>query len=172
MGTDIFDKPDERITRTQMLMEWAKVSAKRSTCSRAQVGAIIAFDGHPISEGYNGAPSGMDHCDHTCTCPELVPGSRDSAADRLGIHYDKCPADSACLLSVHAEANAIAFAARRGIAVKGAELFTTMAPCYICAQLIINSGITEVTYFSTYRDMSGVELLEQAGIEVWDFHLS
>jgi dCMP deaminase len=125
-----------------MLCEIAQVVAKRSTCCRLHVGAVIARDGRTLSPGYNGPPSGMAHC-----TPET------------------CNADHPCTRAVHAEANAIAFAARHGISIDGAELFVTASPCNECAKLIINSGIKRVVYLDRYRDARPLELLEAAGIE-------
>lgn len=134
----------ERISRDQMLMEMAITASKRSTCSRKHVGAIIARDGRVISIGYAGAPSGMPHCmDHGC-----LQG-----------------ADGGCIRTQHAEANAIAFAARKGIATERATLYTTVSPCLVCAKLIINAGIEQVWYLERYRKTEGINLLSEA--EIW-----
>lgn len=126
-----------------MLMEMAIIASKRSTCTRKHVGAIIAIEGRPISVGYAGAPSGLPHClEHGClTGP-----------------------DGGCIRTQHAEANAIAFAARKGIATERATLYTTVSPCLACAKLIINAGIEEVWFLELYRKMEGVELLGKLGI--------
>lgn len=121
--------------------ELAAVWAKRSTCRRASVGAVIALDGRSVSSGYNGAPAGLQHCRHL---PE-----------------DGSP----CTLAVHAEANAIVYAARYGIPLSGSTLYTTMAPCYACALLIISAGIVRVVASSPYRKADGPELLAQSGIQ-------
>lgn len=133
----------DRISRDQMLMEMAIIASKRSTCTRKHVGAIIAIEGRPISVGYAGAPSGLPHClEHGClTGP-----------------------DGGCIRTQHAEANAIAFAARKGIATERATLYTTVSPCLACAKLIINAGIEEVWFLELYRKMEGVELLGKLGI--------
>lgn len=131
-----------RATRDQMLMSMTVVVAGRGTCDRLQVGAVIARDGRVISSGYNGNIVGMDHCDHD-------------------------PAGPACTDAVHAEANAILFAARYGTSTEGAELFTTHQPCLNCAKMIINAGITRVVYEHPYRDSSGLDLLlEYPGLSV------
>ena len=130
-----------RITRDGMLLQIAEVVAQRGTCLRKQVGAVIARDGRVLSIGYNGPPSGLDHC------------------AEFG-----CDVSRPCERAVHAEANAIAFAARVGISVQGAALFCTTGPCRQCAELIINSGIGRVIYLESYRDNSGVDLLWHANI--------
>lgn len=143
-----------RISRDQMLLKMAQVAAMRGTCSRAQVGAVIAREGRVLATGYNGAPAGMEHCDHTCTCPPK----------RTIVHRDFCPSTQPCTIAVHSETNAIAFAARFGVAVEGAELFCTHEPCGTCAKVIINSGIARVVYASEYRSTGGIDLLRSAGL--------
>jgi dCMP deaminase len=69
-------------------------------------------------------------------------------------------------MAVHAEANAIAYAARFGITTDGTDLFTTLSPCLECAKLIINAGVVRVVYKHKYRDTRGIEFLELAGVEV------
>jgi dCMP deaminase len=129
-----------------------------------QVGVVVMRNHRILVSGYNGTPAGMPHCDHTCTCPPQF--DLTEAADRMGIHRDGCPADSPCLTAVHAEANAIAYAARYGVTLDGTELYTTHAPCLACAMLIINAGVMRVCYGLPYRDGSGLHLLSAAGIEV------
>ncbi len=134
---------NSRISRDQMLMEMAITASKRSTCSRKHVGALIAIEGRPVSVGYAGAPSGLPHClDHGC-----IVGP-----------------DGGCIRTQHAEANAIAWAARKGISTENATLYTTVSPCLACAKLIINAGIGEVWFLELYRKMEGIELLGKLGI--------
>ena len=136
-----------RITRNEMLFEIARSAAKRSTCDRRHVGAVIARDGRVLSLGYNGSPSGMPHC---CDVGCLVD-----------------PQTGGCIRTQHAESNAIAFAAREGIRVEGAELYTTLSPCLSCAKLIINAGISIVLYAEPYRDTTPVDYLRQANVDCW-----
>lgn len=134
-----------RISRNEMLFSMACTVANRSTCDRLHVGAVLSRDGRVISLGYNGAPAGVDHCKH----PET---------EALGI---------GCTLAVHAEANAIAFAAKHGVPTDQAELHVTNMPCLRCSQLIINAGITSVSYLYSYRDPSGIILLKEGGVNVF-----
>lgn len=147
-----------------VLMDYARNASRRSTCSRLHVGAVLTADTRLISTGYNGAPSGMPHCDHTCDCrfkglgfdeSTLLPSSHDSG----------CPAGP-CEISVHAEANAIAFAARYGVRTDKTALYVTHEPCLTCAKLIVNAGIKDVIYDQPYRNHDGVILLFDAGIRV------
>lgn len=149
-----------------MLMNMAQVVSQRSTCSRAHVGVIVALDSRPLVSGYNGAPSKMPHCNHGCTCPITRYATLQTAEQALDSanHESSCPAFSPCAIAVHAEANAIAFAAREGVPLSTSTLYTTLEPCYTCAQLIINAGIVEVVYAAPYRDHAGLVLLETAGV--------
>jgi len=134
----------QRPSREETLMEVAELYARRSTCSRAHVGVVIAHDGRILSTGYNGSPAGMSHCDHSSDPPDY-PG---------------------CRAAVHAEANSIAFAAKHGIRLLSAELYTTFSPCLACAQLIINAGIARVYIRNEYRLQDGEILLKLAGIDI------
>lgn len=137
----------ERPSRDEICMQIAHVVANRGTCDRAKVGAIIARMGRVLVTGYNGPPAGLPHCSHA--------SGRDGLSDTGG-----------CIRSVHAEANAIAFAARHGIRVEGADLYCTHLPCLKCAELIINSGIRILYYTTDYRLKDGESLLRQAGIDI------
>ena len=139
-----------RITREEMLMETAHVISHRGTCPRAQVGVVIARDARIISTGYVGSPAGQPHCSDT------------DEGCVIGTH-------GGCIRTVHGEANSIAFAAREGVATRGCDLYTTLAPCGECAKLIINAGIRRVVYHHEYRDSAGLALLEAAGVEVMRF---
>lgn len=81
-------------------------------------------------------------------------------------YHDLDDASQGCTRAVHAEANAIAYAARYGIDVSDSDLFTTLSPCLACSQLIVNSGILRVVCLEIYRDIIGIKLLETAGLEV------
>ena len=122
-----------RPTRDEVFIEMVEVLAQRSVCKRKQVGAMITIDGRPISVGYNGPPSGSPHC-------------------------EECSGTS-CDISIHAEMNAIVFAAKEGIRIKGGTLYCTMSPCINCAKAIVNSGIKRVVYKEKYRLSEGEELL-------------
>lgn len=138
-------------------MEVARAFAERSTCSRAKVGAVIALNGRVLSTGYNGAPAGMPHCSHPCTCDDL------HLETDTG-HLVECLSTQPCNVTIHAEANAVAFAARHGVATDGAEVYVTLSPCLMCAKLLVNAGISKVWMEELYRERSGIEYLEKAGI--------
>lgn len=132
-----------RLSRNRMAMEMALTAAKRSTCNRRQVGAIVMLDGRPLSIGYAGSPAGTPHClDEGCI---IGP-------------------DGGCIRTQHAEANAIAWAARKGIALQSATLYVTLSPCLSCAKLIINAGIRDVWYHEEYRVLDGPIYLRASGV--------
>lgn len=131
---------DDRPSEVELLLRMAALVALRSTCSRLHVGAVLARDARVLSTGRNGAPAGMPHCRHDDDRP--------------------------CVVSVHAEANALAFAARHGVATAGAHLYLTHAPCRACAGLLVNAGVAAVTYAQPFRSRDGVDLLAAAGVHV------
>ena len=136
----------DRITRTELNMRIAHLIAERSTCTRKKVGCVITtWEGAIITTGYVGSPSGLPHC--------------------LDVGCIIGP-NGGCIRTVHAEQSAIAFAAKRGVALEDSILYVTLSPCISCAMLIINSGVKKVVYAEEYRDTAGIETLKQAGIEV------
>lgn len=133
-----------RPTIDEVMMQNAWSWSKRGTCNRKQVGAVIAVDTHIVSTGYVGSPPLTPHCiDAGCIID---------------------PTTGGCIRTLHAEVNAIAFAARKGIAIGGGTLYTTLSPCLPCAKLIVAVGIVRVIYADSYRDESGVEYLQNAGV--------
>lgn len=135
-----------RITRDEMLMRMAMAARDRGTCLRRKVGALLARESRPLMSGYVGVPTGDLHC-----TPET------------------CGPGKPCTRTIHAEANAIARAAREGIATDGTWLYTTASPCMECAKLILPAGIRVVVYYDEYRDMTPVEYLRNHGISVISF---
>ena len=147
-----------RPSRHEVLMETASVQAQRSTCERAQVGVVIARDGRILATGYNGAASGLPHCDHSADGVTVYsPGRRSD---------DGIPKDPGCKIAVHAEANAIAYAARHGVALLGSTLYTTYSPCLACAQIVINAGVIQVIALKKYRVEDGSNLIRDAGLSM------
>ena len=126
--------------------------AKRSTCLRRAVGALIVKDKRILSTGYNGAPTGIKHCIETgCIREKLNVAS--------GENHELCR-------GIHAEQNAIIQAAYHGASIKNATLFCTNLPCSICAKMIINAGIKKICYNSGYADSMSEEMLNEAGINL------
>ena len=117
--------------------EWGQLSY----CQRKKVGAIIVKDRMIISDGFNGTPSGFENC----------------CEDDAGITK---------WYVLHAEANAILKVAKSTQSCKDATLYITMSPCKECSKLIHQAGIVRVVYIYNYRDNSGIEFLEKAGVEI------
>jgi dCMP deaminase len=133
-------------------MEITELVAKRSTCRRRAVGAIIVKDKRILSTGYNGAPAGVRHCiDIGCLREELGVAS--------GERHELCR-------GIHAEQNAIIQAALHGVSISGSTLFCTNMPCAICAKMIINAGIRTVYYKDGYADTMSEELLGEAAVDI------
>jgi dCMP deaminase len=146
------NKKDERPSWDDYFLEIASVIAKRSTCLRRQVGAVIVRDRQIISTGYNGAPSGIRHCSEVgCLRKRLhVPS---------GERHELCR-------GLHAEQNAIIQAALHGVSTKGATLYCTNHPCSICAKMLINAGVVRIVVNGKYQDQLSEEMLTEAKIEV------
>ena len=121
----------------RMASEWAKLSH----CSRKQVGAIIVKNGTIIADGYNGTPSGFENMCET-----------DEGSTKWYV--------------LHAEANAILKVARSNNSCEGSTLYITLSPCKDCSKLIIQAGIKRVVFINKYKDTSGIDFLERAGVEL------
>jgi len=125
-------------------LEVAKVVAKRSTCPRKQVGAVLV-DAHNrvVATGYNGAPSKSPHC-----CD-------------VGCIID--PATGSCLRAIHAEVNALMQAGERA---RGCTLYMTLAPCWRCATMIVQAGVRKVVFAEVGEHSDSDHFLESNGVEV------
>lgn len=132
-----------------------RMVARRSTCMRRQVGALIVKDKRILATGYNGAPSGLKHC-------EEVGCIRKDISIPSGERHELCR-------GLHAEQNAIIQAACYGITIKDSILYCTNSPCAICAKMIINAGIGKIIYDEGYEDPLAMRLLEEAGVKVEKF---
>lgn len=133
-------------------MEITELVAKRSTCTRRAVGAVIVKDKRILSTGYNGAPSGVRHClEVGCLREQLNVAS--------GERHELCR-------GIHAEQNAIIQAAYHGVSIRDADLYCTNLPCSICAKMIINAGITTIYFRDGYADALSREMLEEAGVAI------
>lgn len=127
--------------------------ATRSTCLRRHVGAILVRDKRILSTGYNGAPTGIEHC--------LEVGClREQLGIPSGERHELCRA-------LHAEQNAIIQAALHGVSIKESTLYCTTLPCVICSKMLINSGIRKIVYQEGYPDELAREMLAQAGVELF-----
>lgn len=129
-------------------LEIAKTAAARATCNRKKVGAVIVRDKAILSTGYNGSIRGMPHC------------------TEVG-----CMMDSGhCVATIHAECNAIVQAAKNGICIDGASIYTTASPCWPCFKIIANSGIKRIVFGEFYREEMIFKIAETLGIALIDIN--
>jgi dCMP deaminase len=141
-----------RPTWEEYFMDITRLVAKRATCRRRQVGAVLVMDKRILATGYNGAPSGLAHCLEIGCLRELkqIPS---------GERHELCR-------GLHAEQNAIIQAAFHGIRIQGATLYCTNLPCVICTKMLINAGIREILYEGGYGDELSREMLAEAKIRL------
>jgi len=133
-------------------MAITRLVAKRSTCLRRSVGAILVKEKRILATGYNGAPAGVRHC-------EEVGCLRESSAIPSGTRHELCR-------GLHAEQNVIIQAAYHGISIRDATLYCTNKPCVICSKMIINAGIKKIYYEEGYDDALSDQLFGEAGLEL------
>jgi dCMP deaminase len=126
-------------------MNIASTVATRSTCDRAAVGAVLVREKRILTTGFNGSPAGLPHCDEV----------------------GHLMVDGHCVRTTHAEANAIIQAALHGISSNGAICYVTHLPCLTCTKMLINAGISQIVYQTTYRtDENAMAFFKEAGVEV------
>ena len=135
----------DRPTWDEYFMEMAEVAAKRSTCLRRKVGAVIVKNKQILASGYNGTPMGLPHCEQF-----KVPS---------GKNHELCR-------GVHAEQNAICQAAFHGVSVKGATIYVTNQPCVVCTKMLINAGIERVVYANPYPDELAQEMMGESQMRI------
>lgn len=133
-----------RASWDEYFMNLARVVSSRATCDRKHVGAVIVRDRTVLSTGYNGSLRGLPHCDEEGHMME----------------------NGHCVATVHAEANAIIQAAKNGVRIDGATIYTTASPCWPCFKLIANAGIVRIVYGEFYRDERIFEYAQRLGIEL------
>ncbi len=154
-------KPKKKPSFDEIYMELAENLSLRSHCVKAQVGAVLTKDTRIISLGYNGPPAGTHNCD------EEWP-------------KEGCPRDSkgSCSLALHAEQNAILYAANNQVELKGATLYVTLSPCIACARVFFTLGIKKVYYLHSSAEFKGitsdegVDFLRKFGVEVVKYRKS
>lgn len=145
---------DYRPSWDEYFLLLAKLAATRSTCFSRPVGAVIVLDKRVVATGYNGAAPGAWHCTDKKQCywrqPEnQVPGIEPRELSR----------------AVHAEMNAVAHAARKGIRIEGASIYCTLSPCMNCFKVLLSAGIKKVFFEHIY------DFNNQGGDKfLWDFY--
>lgn len=147
----------------------AELVADQSTCCRLHVGAVLVKENRVISIGFNGTPSGQVHCEdyfkdlYEKNYKNEFATLTDFMASRT--FYDlhgKFSIDN----ELHAEQNAIAFAAKNGISTQAGTIYVTWSPCVHCAKVIVSAGIKKVFFKNLYdRSQEGIYFLQKNGIE-------
>ena len=146
---------EQRPDWQEYFIEIARLVSKRSTCTRRRVGAVLVKDKRVLATGYNGAPSGLEHC-------AAIGCLREKQSVPSGQRHELCR-------GLHAEQNAIIQAAAHGISIRGAMLFCTTLPCSICLKMLINAGIASIVYEEGYPDDLSQALLQEADITITRF---
>ncbi len=137
----------------EYFMKLAELVGSRGTCDRGYAGAIIVKDKRILATGYVGAPSGIKSCDEVGHEIHKVISEDGTESNH-------------CMRTAHAEQNAINNAARIGVAIEGSTMYCKMAPCYKCAQSIINSGIVRLVALKDYHGAKRTkEIFKEANIK-------
>lgn len=124
----------------EYFMNIATLTAKRSTCKRKSVGAVLVKDNNIIATGYNGSLSGAPHC----------------------IDTDCIMQDGHCIATIHAEVNAVLAAAKNGVSTVGSVIYCNVEPCINCYKIIHQAGITKIYYKESYGKSDPVQILSLA----------
>lgn len=131
----------------------AEMVGTRATCDRGRSGCVITKDKRILVTGYVGSPVGIEHCDEV-------------GHEISRVINDDGTESKHCIRTIHAEQNAITQAARNGISINGGTLYCHMTPCYTCAKMIINAGITRVVANLDYhRGQRSIQMFKQANVE-------
>jgi dCMP deaminase len=144
---------DRRPSWDEYFMEICHVVARRSTCLRRQVGAVLVSGRRILATGYNGAPKGLAHCAELGGCYR----------ERLGIPSGE--RQELCR-GLHAEQNAIIQAAIHGVKLENVTAYCTEQPCVTCAKMLINADVKRIVYERDYPDELALEMLQEAEVEL------
>ncbi|MBR9680782.1 MAG: cell division protein DedD [Candidatus Altiarchaeota archaeon] len=126
----------------------------RATCDRGRTAVVFVKDKIILTTGYVGSPAGTDHCDDVGHLMKSVTHSDGSVSKH-------------CMRTNHAEINAVALAAKKGISIDGASMYCKLAPCYTCAKMLINTGVVRVVCQKKYhKGQESAKMLENAGIKI------
>jgi dCMP deaminase len=164
---------DKETKYDNLFMDISYRIAEMSFCKRSKVGASLVKDNRVVVNSWNGTISGVDNCCEDETnepCEHCEGKGYFEIPGVMSFDCDKCHGAGKKLVSkntvVHAEANALMFAARNGIETEGCKLYVTLSPCIECSKLIIQAGIKRVIYAEDYRITDGVDFLRKHGVKV------
>lgn len=128
----------------EYFMNIATQAATRASCDRKHVGCVLVVDRQLVATGYNGSIVGLPHC------------------DEVGHQME----DNHCVRTVHAEMNAVAQAAKRGVAIDGATAYVTASPCWPCFKVLVNAGVKRIVFGEFYRDEKIFAAAKELGMDV------
>jgi len=149
---DVLLNIDGRHSLDDYFFEIADSVSKRATCDRGKSGCIIVKDKQILVTGFVGSPTGFAHCD-------------DVGHQMKRLTHEDGQVTEHCMRTIHSEQNAICQAARQGISIEDATIYTRMTPCRTCAMLIINCGIKRVVCERKYHAGEESErMFQEAGI--------
>ncbi len=144
----------QRPTWDEYFMNIAELVGTRSTCDRGRTGCAIVKEKRLLVTGYAGSPIGLPHCDEV-------------GHEMHKVTHEDGTTSEHCIRTAHAEQNAIAQAARMGIALDGGTVYCKMTPCYTCAKILINAGIKKIVALKDYHaSKRSKEIFEQAGVKL------
>ena len=138
----------------EYFLQMAELVGTRGTCDRGQAGTVIVKDKRLLATGYVGSPVGLPHCD-------------DVGHEMHTVTHEDGTTSRHCIRTAHSEMNAIANAARFGVAIEGSTMYSKMVACYSCAKVVVNAGIKRFVAMRDYHASARTnEIFEQAGIEL------
>ncbi len=153
-GVGSVSSQEERLSWQEYFMSVAHLISRRATCTRGHIGAVIVRDNNILSTGYNGAPSGLPHCNDSGSACRIF----------RSIHPDGTIEEN-CVNTIHAEINAIAQAAKHGVSIRDSDIYITASPCIHCLKVLINVGIKIIYYANPYKIEHIAELVKLSGIQ-------
>lgn len=138
----------------EYFLDMAELVGSRGTCDRGHAGTVIVKDKRLLATGYAGSPVGLPHCD-------------DVGHEMHTVTNEDGTSSQHCIRTTHSETNAIANAARFGIAIDGATMYSKMVPCYSCAKIVINAGIKRFVAIRDYHaSKRSKEILKKAKVKL------
>lgn len=138
----------------EYFLQMAELVGSRGTCDRGYAGTVIVKDKRLLATGYVGSPIGIPHCDEV-------------GHEMHTVTHDDGSVSKHCIRTAHSEMNAIANAARFGVAIDGATMYSKMVACYACAKVVVNAGIKRFVAIKDYHASKRTkDIFKEAGVEL------
>ncbi len=145
---------DRRSSWDEYFINMAELVGTRSTCDRGFAGTVIVKDKRLLATGHSGSPIGLPHCDEVGHEMHKVIAEDGTVSEH-------------CIRTTHSETNAIANAARFGVQIDGATMYSKMVSCYSCAKVVVNAGIKRFVALRDYHtSQRSKEIFKQAGVKL------